>query len=124
MSIKRLIQLLGMTDSQHDSEALNAIRLANKLLKEANVTWEQLLNAATSHSAAQSQQAQAKPKRETWHSDWNTIAIDILEKYPNKVSPWERSFLEGWTINTFEPTAKQYAVFERLADKFNIELPY
>jgi hypothetical protein len=40
---KRLVQVLGMTGSDGDGEALNAIRLANRMLRAANTTWSDLL---------------------------------------------------------------------------------
>lgn len=40
----RLAQLMGMTGSVHDGEAINALRLANKWLAEHKLTWAELLN--------------------------------------------------------------------------------
>ena len=39
-----LIKMLGMTTSKHDGEALVAIRKANSILAENNLSWEQLLS--------------------------------------------------------------------------------
>jgi hypothetical protein len=39
-----LAKLLSMTDSQHDAEALAAIRKANQLLRGQAVTWSELLD--------------------------------------------------------------------------------
>jgi hypothetical protein len=39
----RLVKLLGMTSSEHDGEALNAMRMANDLVKAAGKTWEDVL---------------------------------------------------------------------------------
>ena len=39
----RLAQLLGMLGSSHDGEVVNAGRLAVRMLKQAGVTWQQLL---------------------------------------------------------------------------------
>jgi hypothetical protein len=36
----KLIKLLMLTTSDNDNEALSAIRMANKLLKSKNITWE------------------------------------------------------------------------------------
>jgi hypothetical protein len=41
---ERLIQLLGMTGSRFDPEALNAIRLAERLLAEEKMTWREVFN--------------------------------------------------------------------------------
>jgi hypothetical protein len=42
-SIGRLSRLLAMTTSSHDGEALNAIRMANALLKRQGMTWGEVL---------------------------------------------------------------------------------
>jgi hypothetical protein len=41
---KRLAQFLGMVGSAHDGEALNAVRLANKLLQKLKLQWADVLN--------------------------------------------------------------------------------
>ena len=41
----KLARLLGMIGSIHDGEALNAARLANRLVAEAGSTWELVLCA-------------------------------------------------------------------------------
>ena len=38
----RLAKLLGMTGSDQDGEALSAIRMANKVLADAKLTWAQI----------------------------------------------------------------------------------
>jgi Protein of unknown function (DUF2786) len=43
---QRLIQLLGMTGSAFDGEAVTALRLAQKLMREHRVTWEEMTVAA------------------------------------------------------------------------------
>lgn len=40
---ERLIKLLGMIGSDHDGEALNAARLADKLLRDAGMTWADVI---------------------------------------------------------------------------------
>jgi hypothetical protein len=40
---ERLIKLLNMTGSEHDAEALSAIRRSNALLRRHRTTWEELL---------------------------------------------------------------------------------
>jgi hypothetical protein len=39
----RLVKLLNMTESQHDAEALSAIRRSNDLLRRSNTSWAELL---------------------------------------------------------------------------------
>jgi hypothetical protein len=43
LDIRRLTQIMGMTDSAGDGEALNAVRLANKMLKAEGKTWADVI---------------------------------------------------------------------------------
>jgi hypothetical protein len=43
MDRSRLVKLLNMTDSQHDAEALSAIRKSNDLLRRSKTSWAELL---------------------------------------------------------------------------------
>ena len=43
---RRLGQLLGMTASEHDGEALNALRLAQSFMRQHEITWFDVLVAA------------------------------------------------------------------------------
>lgn len=45
VDIARLTKLMRMTESAHDGEALNALRLANKILREAGKHWGDVLGA-------------------------------------------------------------------------------
>src|SRR6266702_3692512 len=45
-----LIKMLGMTGSKHDGEALVAIRKANAILIENNLSWEDLLTSSSQSS--------------------------------------------------------------------------
>jgi hypothetical protein len=38
-----LIKLLRMTESEHDGETLNAVRMANALLNRHNANWDEVL---------------------------------------------------------------------------------
>lgn len=39
----RLVKLLGMLGSAHDGEALTAGRLADRLVRQANLTWDDII---------------------------------------------------------------------------------
>lgn len=50
---ERFIKILMLSQSESDGEALNALRMANKLLKKAGLNWEGFLsNPRDSHSVA------------------------------------------------------------------------
>ena len=42
---ERLAKLLGMTGSSFDAEALSAARRANELVREAELTWHEVLGS-------------------------------------------------------------------------------
>jgi hypothetical protein len=44
MDRERLAMILGMLGSAHDGEVVNAARLAGRMLKEAGLTWPQVLD--------------------------------------------------------------------------------
>lgn len=43
----KLIKFMMLTNSESEGEALNAIRMANKLLKKEGKTWEEVINSPT-----------------------------------------------------------------------------
>jgi hypothetical protein len=48
LDMKRLMQIMGMTGSDADGEALNAVRKANEMLRASNLTWTDVLRAPSS----------------------------------------------------------------------------
>ena len=46
----RLVKLLGMVGSERDGEALNAARLADKMVHEAGLTWASVVVGANGAS--------------------------------------------------------------------------
>src|SRR5713101_6237128 len=48
----RLVKLLNITESQHDAEALAAIRRSNDLLRRSKTSWVELLLAQISFCRA------------------------------------------------------------------------
>jgi hypothetical protein len=49
LDLERLRKLLGMTGSSQDGEALNAMRMANKMLVENKLTWADVIPNRTVH---------------------------------------------------------------------------
>lgn len=47
MDIIKLVKVLGYTTSSNDNEALSACRMANGMMAEANLTWEQVMTQKT-----------------------------------------------------------------------------
>lgn len=50
--LTQLRKLMGMTGSDADGEALNALRMANRLLKKSDLSWADILDRCVTASAA------------------------------------------------------------------------
>ena len=50
LDLERLVKILRRTESSADGEALNAVRMANRMVKEAGKTWEDVLLRGSSNS--------------------------------------------------------------------------
>lgn len=60
----KLVKLLNLTTSEADNEALTALRLANKMIKEDNLTWAQILSGdLKSHKTTEAEREYAKGYR-------------------------------------------------------------
>src|SRR5690349_19360119 len=89
----RLIRLLGMMGSDHDGEALNAARLADRLIRERRATWSEVV--ATGDPPVRPQ-----PPR-TWRE---TLAA--CRAQPDRLSPWEAEFLASLSDWLGTPTQR------------------
>lgn len=100
--ITRLSNLLGMTGSAHDGEALNAVRLANALLAKHHLTWPAVITAPTDATTAppESAPAAAVPAH-------HIEAENILATAPGALTTFERNFLVG--IFSFETLSDKQA---------------
>lgn len=135
----RLTKLLGMTGSAHDAEAITALRLAQRLMREEKVTWEDTLhgNGLLTYKegwlegrTAGFEEGYAKGYREGQNAprarpaSWQAIVREMLEEHPDALTQWEREFLESFQSRRWHtPTERQRAVLERIADKLDLELP-
>jgi hypothetical protein len=140
----KLIRLLAMIGSDHDGEALNAARLAHKLAMSMG-GWEVVLGSATPHKGAANRAAgggegkrasnvnrfdspdvrpsgrTVKPPRRT---NWRQWATDLIDREQDCLSPWEIKFFGSFGAGRYPvPSDKQRAVFERVAERLDLELP-
>jgi len=83
MDRDKLAKLLAMTTSDNDGEALNAVRMANKMVRDAGITWQDVLrepgvremHVTISPGQSWSMQAGAAPQH-----DWGGIAPHLKDK--------------------------------------------
>lgn len=55
MNTDRFLKLMRLTTSNRDGEALNAIRLANKMLKENNMQWDDIIGSGNTTRTAENE---------------------------------------------------------------------
>lgn len=104
----RLTKLLGMTQSSHDGEALNAVRLANRVLAEHRLTWREALGTTTAIAA--------RPDDEDFLDDWRSVARLCAEQGRGILTDWEMDFVRS--LPRFRRiSSKQEAILLRCAEK-------
>lgn len=106
----RLVHLLGMLGSDHDGERANAGRLADRMVRTAGLTWDQIIAIEPAARAD-------RPKRGA-PGTWMEAAEEILRAA--LITEWERDFCENILAQRFgEPlTPKQDAVVVRIWNKY------
>lgn len=138
----RLAALLGKFSSTFDGEILNAARLAEKLVKDADETWESVITGRRPDGSTSGrgddwwgeEQAQARPKKSSagYHAYANKArpesdrrasdrgehraeTIEMLRKR-NLLTSFEVEFLESVLDRDFL-TERQQPVFDRIRRK-------
>ena len=134
---QRLAQLLGMMGSAFDGEALNAARKAQQLLHAERTTWHEVLNGGHDKSVELGRLAFKEGYDEgykcglaeaSWKaartSTWPGLARELRDMHFDKLTPWEKNFVQGFCDRGWDtPTDKQRKIFERIANKLELDLP-
>ena len=102
---RRLVGVLGLLSSEHDGERAAAGLLATRLLKSANVTWEQLLS---DNAPARLASAQPRPGL-----GWR-IEVAFCQRHPTLLTPWEQRFINS-LVACVSLSQKQQAVLSKIA---------
>jgi hypothetical protein len=123
MDRDRLIKLLGMTGSTHVGEAANAAWMAGKLLKEANLTWNDVIcpPAApkyTERTWEKAANAQTRRRTKEKPRETNSMrAAKIIMASDAPITEWERKFL-GTMMRATHPTQKQMKALLDISRKY------
>lgn len=138
---KHLIKLLGMIGSAHDGEVLNAAKLAQRVLGQEGMTWEELLNGVKSNNNNNDYQIGYSTGYKTGYErgvtdgigrsmtrarppSWYNFVKTLHEDYLDDLTDWEQGFVENWVAHHWNnPSPKQRVVLERIADKLGIDCP-
>jgi hypothetical protein len=106
----RLARLLGMVGSDHDGEALNAARLADRMVRESGITWQDVLISPPVASAQPQASSTNDPLRQ-----FETVfdAVNFALMLAPMLTAWEMNFLRS--LPSFRRVSeKQLAVLRRL----------
>ena len=104
--IDRLAKLLGMTGSQHEGEALNAMRLANRIVREAQMTWFDVLGATPSVDDGSFTQ---------W-GGWRG-AVQFCQRNARLLSSWEADFCAYMALWIGDASPKQRRLLRVLVNR-------
>lgn len=123
LNIAMIIKLLRMTESQHDGEALNAIRMANALLNKHNANWDELMRKQVQVIDADPFAAAPSPRRMKGESGPRHTDADEINSYFETLfsrnlgtfRDYVDSVHEWWEAKGFL-TQKQYDVIKRSAN--------
>lgn len=144
--VTRLVKLLGMMGSTHDGEVRNAAQLAQRLVASLGLTWEDVF---AGNGGGYSEEKVAQLVKDSFDygfekgraqalndklrvpqklgeelGSWRFLTRALLDDYRSRLTPWEVDFCEGFLDRGWpRPTPKQQAVFEKIANKCNLELP-
>jgi hypothetical protein len=131
----QLSRILGMIGSAHDGEVVNAGRLATRVLKEAGLTWPQLLTpaevavSAARHLLAENDQLrdelarlksaglQPRPPRPFEEARTPPECVENLLLWPEHLTTWEEKFLESLLKQRRSFTPRQFEVLASIAEK-------
>jgi hypothetical protein len=98
LPIKRLRRLCGMFGSDHDGERASAARLADRLIREHGLTWDDVLVEPPPTPARE-----PRPPLMAWRA----ACERILTK---GCLPWERKFCQNLLANWRGPLTEKQAV--------------
>jgi len=115
-NLDKFIKLMMMTTSQHDNEALSALRLANAELTKIDVNWDQVIrgrvqiNVAAPIPTAPAPNTNPAHHREPHIDEWFDVVL-----FAGNASPSFTEFLndmhQWWKEKKFL-TEKQYRALE------------
>jgi hypothetical protein len=138
---QRFVQLMGMTGSRFDGEAVNALRLAGQILEKHSLSWCEVLTAGNGclqqtnelhqqidlltkecdRLKRENERLRLKPRAERAtedaSGDHRAQACWILELWQNgavRLNPFEQEFLHTVQVWDGALTAKQQPIFDRI----------
>ena len=101
----RLVRVLGMLGSAHDSEVVAAARQAERLRADAGLTWAEIVIP----------RLPAPPQRQNVGAVAEVIRFVL--QHADALTDWERNFARSIARQQSPLTLKQRVVLDRLVEK-------
>lgn len=76
-SISRFVHVLGMTGSVHDAEALAALRTANRMMREAGLSWHDVIETSKNTQQGPPTATMARPDQVVVAADGTRLSPPI-----------------------------------------------
>jgi hypothetical protein len=109
----RLVRLLGMLNSSFDAERETAGSLADRFIREHNLTWEQIV----AHGVESQHHQHRRPSTAR---SWHDVVVDCQQR-PERLNQWERDFLASISTCRSGLTPKQKAKLDDIAERLRVK---
>jgi hypothetical protein len=122
LNVQMLIKLLRMTESSHDGEVLNAIRMANALLNKHDANWDEVLRGkvpmidSDPFAKAPIPGAKASVIKHTDKTEINQYFNTLAGRDLGSFGDYVTDVFKWWTEKQFL-TDKQYNVIRNAANR-------
>jgi hypothetical protein len=105
----RLARVLGKMGSSFDAEVLTAAKLANRMVRDAGMTWPEVLAV------------QADPEKPVdvfadWPARWQG-AIALCQRSAGLTKDWDRQFVATLACYQHRPSDKQLAILREVTER-------
>jgi hypothetical protein len=134
IDLARLAKLLGMLGSEHPGERVNAGLLADRLVRDAGITWSEIINGSdiaiqagrqllAENNALRAELARIRavaliPPAQPWRdADDADEAIEGLLLWRTHLNEWESKFLASLLRRRRRLSEKQFAALARIGLK-------
>ena len=121
LDVKKLSKLCGMLSSDYDAERAIAAQRATALLRDAGMTWEELVAMAFAAQEPQRQSYNQGPPK-TRRSEWSNLHVGTvcvrLHDISHNLTNWEKNFLASIDDQVAKYggcTEKQWNVLRKIA---------
>lgn len=109
----RLVRLLGMLSSSFDAERATAGSLADRFIRERDLTWE--------HIVVHGVTPQHDPNRRSSPArTWRDVVVEC-QQHSEQLTDWEIKFLGSIATWRGIPTPKQRAKLDDIAERLGVE---